>query len=301
MRIIQSVLLVIVIVASISYSGYVYIAGPCRAPLEYSVGRLDEGFKMSESEFLKAIAEAEAIWEEGIGKDLFVYDPDGKLPVNLIYDERQATADRNEALELEVDETKESADTVKREFETLRDTYEAREREYEALLADFKAQQADYVADVRYWNDRGGAPEGEYKKLEAEGARLKSLHASLEEKRLEVNRLAREVNSRVDAYNRLVKDINSTIETINESADKEFEQGEYISEGRSALINIYEFRERSQLVRVIAHELGHALGIDHNDNPESIMHYINKSDSLEASVEDIASLRAACRLKAGIS
>lgn len=295
MRIIQTILLVAIIIGSVTYSGYAYLAGPCRTPLEYSIGRLDEGFKMSESEFLKAIAEAEAIWEKPAERELFSAAVTGDLWIHFIYDERQATADKNETLEAKIGVTESRATIVKREFESLRARHEAAEDEYESLVRAFEARQSAHNANVTYWNGRGGATEGEYKKLSKEASELGVLYESLESKRREVNALAQQVNSLIGEYNRLVKNINSNIEVINESADKEFEQGEYIYNGGEERINIYKFSDRSELVRVLAHELGHALGIEHNTDPESIMYYLNESDTLVATESDMLGLKSACR------
>jgi predicted Zn-dependent protease len=59
-------------------------------------------------------------------------------------------------------------------------------------------------------------------------------------------------------------------------------------------INIYEFDSRTALLRVLAHEFGHALGLDHNDNEQSIMHYLNSSTNLKPTKEDLAALREVC-------
>src|SRR5436190_875481 len=62
---------------------------PCRQPIAYSLGQFDTKFGISKTDFLSAVATAEAIWEKPIGKELFNYTPDGALKINLIYDARQ--------------------------------------------------------------------------------------------------------------------------------------------------------------------------------------------------------------------
>ncbi|MES2214229.1 MAG: matrixin family metalloprotease [Patescibacteria group bacterium] len=97
-------------------------------------------------------------------------------------------------------------------------------------------------------------------------------------------------------YNSLVDQANQKVSTINESAGKEFNEGEYIYDEAGQRINIYEFTSRAELVRVLAHELGHALGLDHNSNPDSIMYYLNQSENGALTPEDSADLEALCHL-----
>ena len=61
----------------------------CEKPLKYSVGSIDNNFNIEKSEFLDIITDAEDIWENGMGMDLFTYDPNADFKINLIFDERQ--------------------------------------------------------------------------------------------------------------------------------------------------------------------------------------------------------------------
>jgi len=99
----------------------------------------------------------------------------------------------------------------------------------------------------------------------------------------QLNALATSLNLNITRYNNVVK-----------STDQEFEQGNYISEFGKREINIYQFENRDKLVRVLAHELGHALGIDHVDNQEDIMHAYNVGKSINITDVDLIELEKAC-------
>lgn len=296
MKTLFKILLWLVIIGTFSFSAYVYIVGPCYAPKAYSVGTYDKRFGVSEAEFMTAVKSAEKIWEDAVGRDLFVYKESGGMSVNLIYDERQATAIRNKNLESKVDATEDSAKAVKAQFENLKMRYETANSSYESMVEDYKKLQDQYSENVSYWNGRGGAPKSEYDKLEGQKQILKEMQAAIEVKRQEVNSLATEVNSLVSKYNYLVKEANSTIDKLNETADQEFEQGEYISLGTREKINIYEFYTKTELTRILVHELGHALGAEHNSNPQSILYYLNKGTGLTLTKEDIAAIKEVCRI-----
>ncbi len=297
MKTLLKIILWAIIIGTFSFSAFVLAVGPCYAPKSYTIGVYDKRFGVTESEFASAAKAAEKIWEEAVGKDLFVYKESKGMPLNLVYDERQAIAIRNKTLESKVDETESSAKTVKAQFESLKARYEAASDSYEALVEEYKRLQAEYTSHVQYWNSRGGAPKNEYNKLEQQKQVLRDMQTAVESKRQEVNSLADQVNALVSKYNYLVKEVNSNIDKLNETADQEFEQGEYISSGGKEKINIYEFYTKDELTRIIAHEFGHALGADHNENPQSILYYLNKATGLTPSADDIASIKQVCRIK----
>ena len=62
-------------------------------------------------------------------------------------------------------------------------------------------------------------------------------------------------------------------------------------------ITIYEFSNTTKLVRVLAHEFGHALDLDHVEDEKAIMYEINKGTALKATDADVAELNSVCRTK----
>ena len=270
--------------------------GPCEVPITYSIGSFDTSFGISESDFLAAVQQAEAIWEKPIGKKLFAYQAKGDLAVNLLYDQRQATTERNQALQDDVDQNTALADAMKQGFTSLQQEYDSKKKTYEAAEAQFEADLAAYNKDVTYWNGRGGAPRDEYQTLAEQKSALAVRSGELQQQAAELNKLGSQINSSISTYNKVASHINTDVHTINSGA-REFNEGEYISDKTGQRINIYEFKDKAQLVRVLAHELGHALGLDHNDNPDSIMYYLNQSTNQKLSPEDLQSLKKVCGIK----
>ncbi len=273
---------------------YFVINAPCAQPIYYHLGVFDTRFNISKVDFLSAVDEATLIWEKALGKDLFSPSTEGRLDINLVYDDRQALAEKNRTLTAQVDTQKVSADAIKAQFLSLQNRLDERKKEYEALVSEFEKAQDSYNTEVRLWNRKGGAPKDEYEKLNNDKDALVAFQARVETKRLEVNALVDEINALVKKYNYLVGTVNSTISTINKDAGKEFEEGEFISDRNGERINIYEFGNHQVLVRVLAHEFGHALGLDHNDNPDSIMYYLNNSKNMKLTAEDTAAVKAVC-------
>ncbi|MDZ7681079.1 MAG: matrixin family metalloprotease [Fodinibius sp.] len=81
------------------------------------------------------------------------------------------------------------------------------------------------------------------------------------------------------------------------SVAKKFNQGRYIRQGNDERINIFQFANDAQLKTVLAHEAGHAMGLEHVGNPRSLMHAIMQQQdiyNLSLSDEDLAAIRNRC-------
>jgi outer membrane murein-binding lipoprotein Lpp len=273
--------------------------GPCEEPLAYSIGTIDPRFGVSEETFKQDLVEASAIWEKPLQKPLFMYDPKGALVINLVYDSRQQITQNEQVLNSKISQTSQTADAVKQQYTALRADYERAQGIYTAQLAAFNEAQSAYNAEVSHWNSVGGAPQKRYEALMAEKADLQAKQKALEQERLTVNALADSVNAFINKYNLLVSYINSNIRAINNDglAGTQFEEGVYVSDESGRRINIYQFANRVDLVRVLAHELGHSLGLGHNANQNSIMNPVNQSDSLTVSAEDLQALKTVCGMQ----
>jgi predicted Zn-dependent protease len=67
-----------------------------------------------------------------------------------------------------------------------------------------------------------------------------------------------------------------------------------VIDGITRTIYVYEFSSQKVLARLLAHEFGHVLDIDHVSNEDSIMYEYNTSQTLELSKEDLAALEVTC-------
>jgi hypothetical protein len=279
----------------LAYLFYLNYFGACKDPLKYSLGRFDTEFGVSKAEFLKRVGEGEEVWEKVTNKNLFQYEEGAKFKINLIFDERQRETIQKQRVESGLDAAEKNFRAIDSRFSSYKNTYEARISEYEADVAAFKKRQASYESQVDFWNSRGGAPQKEYEALSAEARYLKSEMERLNAEVPLINRMAGELNALLEERNQIASEYNKVASAYNKKYGHglEFDQAEYTGDA----INIYQFGNRKDLVLAMAHEFGHALGMDHGEDESSIMYYItggNEDITFTPSEEDIAMLKKAC-------
>ncbi len=270
---------------------------PCSRPLTYRLDIFDDRFDLSREDFLAIAAEAEQVWEGPAGRQLLALADDGGLRLNLIYDYRQEATDKLGEMGLTITSDKASYESLKSRYDQAVADYRRRKDEYEARVRDFESRQKDYEQEVASWNRRGGAPPAQFEKLNAVRDALQAELGQLKILAAAVNEQAGQVNALVTVLNKLINELNLTADKFNsvvEDRGQEFQQGTFRDSTAGNEIDIFEFEDRRQLLRVLAHEFGHALGLDHLDDPDAIMNMRNVGTGVTASAADIRALTARC-------
>ncbi len=267
---------------------------PCDIPIGYRLGVIDEQFNISREEAREAVDEAVEIWESATGVDLFQYDETAALTINFIYDERQQNAVAEESFRDQLSESEEANESFQDTYNKLLGQYNTLLDAYNIRLAAYQKAQEAYAEIVDKYNREGGAPPDVYEELEAEREELDQEADELNEDSEKLNILAKKLNSLSDKGNKLIEIYNDNVEKYNNiySESEEFTQGDY----QADVINIYSFVNNWELRTVLAHELGHALSLEHVENDRSIMYYLIGEQPLQPTLseEDLREFNQVC-------
>ena len=279
--------------------GEMNTVSPCSQITTYRVGNIDERFFLSENELLSILKEAADIWSEPTGNPLFKYSPDGEIAVNLVYGDQQQLSDREKQVRSRINTMEQEIVRLEREYNRHNREYERQVEQYERDVAAMENQVQEMNTWVRNMNRRGGFTDSDLKvyenqknEIDRNSREIEYRGKNLELKAGELNRSIAVLNEKIDNKNRMVDHYNQSF-----AGSKKFTQGEYKSDKNGRRINVYQYIDRDELKLVLAHEMGHSLGIGHVSNPKSVMFRLmdqqNRSD-LELSSQDIEALRTRC-------
>jgi len=298
-NIISLACIILILTLGISYLVHNFFLNPCRQPITYSIGEIDPRFNLTRSDVIKALNQAEAIWEKPTGKNLFAYDEAGKLKVSFVYDSRQESTVTLQRLGMSINEDEKTYDSLKIQYNASLSGYNTQKQTLTDLIDRYNSAKAEYDSEVTTWNKKGGAPKQEYDRLNEEKNSLMALASQIQSLQGELNKMVDTINAMANVLNRLAAALNLNVNkynTIGLGQETEFQEGVYKKDLTGAQIIVYQFDSYTKLVRVLAHEFGHALGLSHFNNPEAIMYSVNQSDNLNLSAPEISAVKAMCRI-----
>lgn len=277
---------------------------PCSQPLHYTIGNIDPRFSITKAELEKAVETAVSVWNAGNETDMIARregDPvQGDIIVRLVYDDRQDRTDREIRFRERIRSQQIRLDRQQLQHEQRRELFDERTSDYRIFAEQTTAQLNELNEWIKVKNDSGGfagTDLGQFKQMKKD---VEDARADVSRKQEELDQLARSINTEMDELNVKFDAHNKMIEQYNEefAGDLRFAKATYQKTSAGGVVTVNQFMNDKELVLIIAHELGHALGISHLSRPESIMYSQMGGQQLNPSIQltqtDIIAVKNLC-------
>jgi len=275
------------------------ISSGCSEPVTWNIGEIDKRFNVNESELRTIMDDVRDLWSDAVNRTLIQYSDTGDVAINLIYSENQKFTDSEQALSERINE-------MRKEYMNMRVNYQRESLDFQQKLNQYNQTFTKYAEIVNEYNRRLSYLANSGIVSRDDDEKLKNLKKEMEflENKLEPEE--EELTAEEKNLNQLSEDLNAYADEVNEyiyqyrdrfSQARTFHQGIYINVGNKKKVNIYQFENLDKLRLVLAHEFGHALGLEHSDNPVSIMNYnlqMQIDETLKLTDDDISAIRKKC-------
>ncbi|MFH7767394.1 matrixin family metalloprotease [Acinetobacter sp. BSP-28] len=268
------------------------IQHPFDTRLRYRIAEIDPRFGLTEHEIKQISQQATDIWKEGTGKDYFVYDPNARLTIHLIYDQRQNESVQRRQQIGQIQQSQQLWSNKNLQLKQFKDELERTNAELETKKNQLDMQLQQYNQHIAIINQNGGIASSQRDPLIQQQNQLQQQIFGLQQEINIYNQKIQQLNLQVDDLNQLNQQIDSSVKNFNQRFQPRlFDKGSF----NGKQINIYEFESIDDLRLTLAHEFGHALGLKHNQNPQALMYPVMKEQNLQnfkLSAADLALLQA---------
>lgn len=244
---------------------------PFDTRLRYKIGTIDPRFHINEDQLKSVLQQAADIWFIGTSKQYFIYDPNAQLSINLIYDQRQAESEARRSEISRLEYTKSATNVERQKLKVSESDLNMQQRQVEQLKISYQARLEHYNQQVQNFNQSQNRSPAIRDYLETLKQQLETDQINIQQQINQFNLNVVQLNQQVNTINHMNDQFNASVDQFNvRFQPRQFDKG--VFNGRE--INIYEFENLDDLRLTLAHELGHGLGLMHNNDPESLMYPI---------------------------
>lgn len=247
---------------------------PCELEFEYRITNIDDGFGLSESQVELNVEKVLSLWSEAIDSLHVRNSADAPITIQFVYDDRQALTNRAIQLEDNLDSRRMRIDRMREDLRVAEQRLRSRVSEHEELINRISSSVSTLNAFIDERNRAGGLNPGEVSRVESEREVISGLRNQEEQMRERLQQEMAANQRKLDELNREISFSNDLADRFNEEIGpgRYFAGGNFERRGRQGTISIYHFVDERELDLVLAHEIGHALGLGHVENTRSVMY-----------------------------
>lgn len=254
----------------------------CQSPLGWRLGQLDPAFGLSETQALTMIQQAAAMWNEKTGQALLHHDPEDGFVIDFKFDARQQQLLKQRLLQRNLARYD---DAIQPGLQQLPEKF----AELEQQIADFNRQKSQLQTQISQWRPTAPNAENLRRQLEQEQKKLVREADWLEQQRQQLLRDQNYLNETIRQRNELVTTADQP------SAATPFEVGLMTIRQHQRTMTIFAFSSETDLIATLAHEFGHAFGIEHTQDPHSIMFHQLTAEQAELTATDLQAWQQTCQ------
>lgn len=259
--------------------------------IRYSIGDIDPRFGITEYELLQLAEQATHIWQQATPEPLFIYDPQAKLKIHLIYDERQSKSNARQQQMSDIEQQQHNWLNQHEKLQQLKQQLQQQNQQLNQKQQQLQQAIQNYNVYVQQLNQNGGVQPSQKAQLEQEKQNLNLKRQKLAEESKQYNQKIQDLNQQVNQLNQLHHNLENHVSHFNQRFQpRPFDKA--VFNGKD--IVIYEFRSQADLKLTLAHEFGHALGLAHHNDPLGLMYPMldqQTQQNFQLSTADLALLQ----------
>jgi len=248
-----------------------------KTPLHYRIADIDPRFKLTKQQIIELTQQAAEIWERETGKKNFIYDPQAEFTINLVFDDRQQRSlERLQELnQLKLDQS--HWEKQNQQLQQFRDEIQKSTVLIATKQTRLAAEFQKYNAEAQLFNQMRSSSKSAAEQLSQRQKNLQQQSIALQQEVQQHNQKTQQLNQEINKLNQ-----NNQKLVFNASQFNQVFQPRLFHKGNfnSKQIDIYEFSSKDDLRLTLAHEFGHALGLEHTDDPTSIMYPVIQKQNL---------------------